>query len=434
MLSRVANPYKIAQLCFGIAFHPEARTSKTSFGTKNVSRSIVSGLPSPATSHWPLVTLLVLSVCLLSACPVAQAVDTSSYRLGIEDVISVTVLGHPEFSGEFLIPVGGLLTLPSVGSVKAAGKTMDELAAEATGRLKERLVNPEVTVSLKSPRMQRIYVLGAVNQPGQYDLKPGWRIAEALAAAGGLAQDVEAAECKAVIMHATGAKESASLGDIIRGDSEANLLIESGDVLTIDAGETLPIYVMGRVKNPGLYKVRKADAGVMEALALAGGTLDDAAISAIRVTRLSGASETVDLTDSIVDGQETSKVMLMPGDLVLVPETKARIAVLGFVSQPGFYTLKDGQKVTLSEVLGMAKGVDTKRGQMKSVAIVRTENGKQQNMVFDLTKFLKKGDPSQNPEVKPGDVVYVAETKKPDMSSVLQAVSTVGILINPWIR
>ncbi|MDO8586153.1 MAG: SLBB domain-containing protein [Armatimonadota bacterium] len=380
-------------------------------------------------------SILAAAVCLLLASSPAFADTSYSYRLGPEDVVTLTVMGHPEFSGEFLIPTDGSLTLPSIGAVKAAGMTLDELAATATQGLKERLKSPEVTVSLRTPRMQRIYVLGAVNTPGQFDVKPGWRIAEAIAAAGGLTPRTEPADCEAVILRsATDRKEVRNLGEVMRGDSEANLPVESGDVLTIDAGETLPVYVMGRVTNPGLYRIRKAEAGVLEALTLAGGTMEDAAISAIRITRLSGASETVNLTSSIVDSQQTSKVKLQSGDLVLVPETKARVAVLGYVTQPGFYPLKDGQKLMLSDALGLAKGVDNRRGQMGAIAIVRTENGKQQNMVFDMNRFLKKGDASQNPEIKPGDVVYVAETRKPELTSILQAVSTAAILINPFIR
>lgn len=355
---------------------------------------------------------------------------SSTYRLGPEDVITFTVMGHQEFSGEFLIPSDGLLNLPAIGAIEAAGMTLDELTARSTERLKARLVKPEVTVALRTPRMQRIYVLGAVKSPGQYDMKQGWRIAEALAAAGGLSLGEEPADCDAIILRSsTGKKSIGKLEDVIRGDNEANLPLQSGDVLTIDSGEVIPIYVMGRVKDPGLYKVRQTEAGVMKAIALAGGTMEDAAISAVCITHLSGESETVDLTSAITDGKPAMDTGLQSGDMVLVPETKARIAVLGYVMSPGFYTLKDGEKLMLTDALGLAKGVDNKRGEMGSIAVVRTENGKQQKIVYDLGLFLNRGDLSQNPEIKPGDVVFVAETRKPDWSTVLQTAATIGILL-----
>jgi len=356
------------------------------------------------------------------------------YCLGPEDVIAVNVLGHPEFSGEFLVPSDGSLTLPSAGRVKAAGMTLDGLAAEVTNRLKARLRSPEVTVALKAQRMQRIYVLGEVKAPGQYDVKPGWRIAEAIAASGGLAPLTEPSDCEVIVLrHSTGLKEIKNLGDVIRGDSEANLPIESGDVLTIDSGETFPVYVMGKVKNPGLYKARTAEAGVMAVLALAGGTAEDAAVGSVRVTHLSGESETVDLSAAIVGGEEAPVFKLQPGDLVLVPEATARVAVLGYVTQPGFYALKDGETLTLTDALGLARGAD-KRAEMGSIAVIRSDEGKQQKLVFNLNSFLKNGDISQNPEIRPGDVVYVPETKKLDWDTILRSASAVGILINPFIR
>lgn len=104
---------------------------------------------------------------------------------------------------------------------------------------------------------------------------------------------------------------------------------------------------------------------------------------------------------------------------------------MGYVNEPSFYPLRDGQKLTLSEALGMAKGADNRRGEMGAVAVIRTEGGKQQNMVFDLNKFLKTGDISQNPEIRPGDVIYVPQTSKPDWQTVFSAISSVGLLLAP---
>ena len=396
-------------------------------------RSKREGISACAKNVWRASILTLILCCVIFSA--AFCADTpSSYRLGPEDVVVVTVARHHEFSGEFLIPADGTLNLPSVRAVKAGGMTLQELAGVVTTKLKDRLLEPEVTVILKTPRMQRIYVLGQVKAPGLYDMKPGWRITEAVAAAGGLTPETDPAECKAIILKsATGERQTQNLGSAIRGAAEANLPLESGDVLTIDSGETIPIYVMGRVKNPSLYKVRKEEAGVMEALTLAGGTLEDAALTAVRVTHLSGASETVDISTAIVGGKKTSKITLQPGDLVLVPLSSARVAVLGYVGRPGFYNLREGQKVTLSDALGMAEGVDNKRGGMGAIAVIRTENGEQQKLIFDLTKFVRRGDVSQNPEIKPGDVVYVPQSRKPDWDNVFRAISSVGILLNPFI-
>ncbi|MBI2841775.1 MAG: SLBB domain-containing protein [Armatimonadetes bacterium] len=388
-----------------------------------------------------MIKVLQLSRCILLTALVIgmqagaiAAESPSLYRLGPEDTVAVSIIGHPEFSGEYYIPNDGLLNLPGAGTIDAAGKTLDELADQLTKLLSARLRDPEVTVALRSPRIQRVYVMGAVKNPGTQELKPGWRITEAVAAAGGLDDEIDPAECKAIILRTrTGTRQTVDFADVVRGSGASNLLLESGDVLTIDQGEMISVYVMGQVKNPGAYKLRRQDAGVLEALALAGGVLGDAAVSGVTVTCLSGRSRVVDLTPALVGGKQAEKVALQSGDLVVVPETTLRVAVLGFVKNPGVYPFPDGHVMTLADAVGLAGGVDIRRGGA-SAAVIRTENGKQERTVFDLRGFLKKGDVSQNPEIKPGDVVYVPETSRPDWDVIMRSVASLGIFVGPFAR
>lgn len=376
------------------------------------------------------IAAIVLLICLLVT-PRANA-NNQAYRLGPEDVITIAVARHADFSGDFYIPADGTVNLPSIGSITAGGKTLDELAADVKSRLSDRLRDPEVTVSLKTARMQRVYVLGAVSKPGLYDMKPGWRITESVAAAGGLAAGIETTDCCATILRAsTGERETVKLSDVFQGVEDANVGVNSGDVITINAEETIPVYVMGKVKTPGLYRVRKDSAGVAVALTLAGGITDDAAINRVTITHLNGESQVVDLAPALLQGKQESSGRLQAGDLVVVPEETAKVAVLGFVNAPGFFPMKSGVKLTLSEALGLARGAD-KRGKLSAVAIIRTQGDEQKRLVCDLDKFLKSGDKTQNPEILPGDVVYVSQTNKPEWSTIFNAVTSVGFLLRPF--
>ncbi len=377
---------------------------------------------------------LFAAVLLVLATAMAAEPTAEQYRLGPEDVITVTVARHTEFSGDFLVPDDGTVSLPVVGPVNVTGTTLDELSECIKNGLRERLREPEVNVTLKVPGMRRIYVIGTVGNPGAYDLKPGWRVTEAIAAGGGLSKGMEASDCTVTVLHPSGEKVSALLSDVISGVSEANIFLQSGDVVTVAADETFPVYVVGKVKTPGLYRVSNKNGRVMEAITLAGGTLDDAMLSRVTITHLSGASDVIDLSSIMLGGDQTTGMKLQAGDLVLVPETTARIAVLGFVKEPGFYPLKDGQKLTLTDAVGLAKGTDNKRAGTRTVAIIRTVNGVQEKLTFDLRKFLREGDITQNPEIMPGDVVYIPETGKPDWDIILRAVSSVGVIINPFIN
>ena len=376
------------------------------------------------------IAAIALLICLLVT-PRANA-DNQAYRLGPEDVVTIAVARHADFSGDFYIPADGIVNLPSIGSITAGGKTLDELAADVKSRLSDRLRDPEVTVSLKMARMQRVYVLGAVSKPGLYDMKPGWRITESVAAAGGLAAGIETTDCCATILRAsTGERETVKLSDVFQGVEDANVGVNSGDVITVNAEETIPVYVMGKVKTPGLYRVRKDSAGVAVALTLAGGITDDAAINRVTITHLNGESQVVDLAPALLQGKQESSSPLQSGDLVVVPEETAKVAVLGFVNAPGFFPMKSGVKLTLSEALGLARGAD-KRGKLSAVAIIRTQGDEQKRLVCNLDKFLRSGDKTQNPEILPGDVIYVSQTNKPEWNTIFNAVTSVGFLLRPF--
>lgn len=450
------------------------------------------------------ITTLVAFFCLLALCLSASA--QTSYRLAPEDTVTITVLRHPEFSGEFLIPPDGQLDLPGVGKLMVSGKTGEALAQEITQRLVDRLRQPEVTVSLRAPRIQRVYILGAVRQAGIFDLKAGWRITEALAAAGGLSMSAQ--DCRLTLLRAVDGKQiDVSITEVMAANPEANIFLASGDVLTAEVIERLPVYVSGAVKSAGAFEMRvgagvtealgeagglalpqdevqvflmrdgqrlgplngkneplhkndvitveplrsvrtmvtgkvskpgfcdlKDGEGIVEAITLAGGPVDGAALSQVKVTHVDGTSEIIDVSSAFINGKTDQNFKLKTGDLVIVPEATSAFAVLGYVNQPGYYPMQDGKKLLLTEALGMAKGYELRRGGIGSVAVLRTaETGKQERIIVDLQKFFKAGDIAANPEIKAGDIIYVPETKKVDWTFVFQTLSAAA-LVNSLIR
>ena len=358
----------------------------------------------------------------------ASFVRASDYRLGPEDIVSVVVLRHAEFSGDFLVPSDGLVNFPGAGEVLVTGKSLSELSSALTDKLSSRLRTPEISVTLKSQRMHNVYVLGAVKSPGIYNAKPGWRITECLTAGGGIIGS--SADCRVTLFRASsGEHKSAALSDILKADSTTNFAVESNDLVSVETAKTLPVYVMGRVKNPGIYDLRE-NCGALEAIALAGGPLDDAALSRVMISGSSGKSEMVDLSSAGSGSKTNENPKLSPGDLVVVPESTNRVAVLGYVTTPGYFELKDGKNVTLSDALGLAKGVISRKGQVDSILVLRMSDGKQQRLTYNFGKFLKSGDVQQNPDIQPGDVVYVPAGKNPSWDAVVRALSSVSLFAN----
>lgn len=95
---------------------------------------------------------------------------SSSYKLGINDIVEVTVREQPEFSGQYVIGPDGNIQYAFVGDIQADGLTKDELKSAITEKLKKYIKVPEVSVTIVAYRSKFFYILGEVGRPGKYPL------------------------------------------------------------------------------------------------------------------------------------------------------------------------------------------------------------------------------------------------------------------------
>jgi polysaccharide biosynthesis/export protein len=112
----------------------------------------------------------------------------TTYRLGPEDIISVTVFGQDRYSKSgIVIPPDGKINYPLVPEgIRVAGKTTEQVAEELTRRLDEYIIDPKITVALEKAQSARFSVLGDVAQPGVRIMTHRLSVYEALAEAGGV--------------------------------------------------------------------------------------------------------------------------------------------------------------------------------------------------------------------------------------------------------
>lgn len=130
----------------------------------------------------------VLTGCAGSSAPPISAADVArgldSYRLGAGDKLRVTVYNEPALTGEYNVTPGGAVAFPLIGTIDAAGHTIDEVAHDLTARLAAGYVNdPRVSVEVLNYRP--FYILGEVNKPGEYPYVAGLTVEQAVALAGG---------------------------------------------------------------------------------------------------------------------------------------------------------------------------------------------------------------------------------------------------------
>lgn len=91
----------------------------------------------------------------------------SHYTVGETDILEITVMRHPEVSGQFIINNEGNIQYEFVGDLKVDGLTKEEVKKILTEKLSEFIIDPEITVKIVGYNSKIIYVVGEVGRPGK---------------------------------------------------------------------------------------------------------------------------------------------------------------------------------------------------------------------------------------------------------------------------
>lgn len=113
------------------------------------------------------------------------AVPPSGYTIGAEDILDITVWNNTVISRTVPVRPDGMISLPLLDDVPAAGLTPKQLKVDLTKRLARFISAPEVSVVVREIRSLKVAVIGEVRKPGRYDLKSRTSVLDALALAGG---------------------------------------------------------------------------------------------------------------------------------------------------------------------------------------------------------------------------------------------------------
>ncbi len=360
----------------------------------------------------PSITLFV--VCVLSAslagtaggAPATNAPATNrpavseTYILGPGDQIEISIFGEPDLSRTSTIKPDGTIALALVNEVKAAGKTTAQLEVELTRMYSKYLKTPSVAVIVKEFRIDRVYLLGQVSKPGDYQLRPNVGVFELLASAGGPTNRADLAG--AVVIRGKAETIKIDLFASLAKNKTPDVKLQAGDVLFIPETD-LRIVVLGEVGRPGPYDLL-AGQHVTDLLAAAGGVTTKASLPKAFLMRNNNQIP-VDLK-RVLAGDVAANMAIQPGDMLVVPESQDRVVVIGAVNKPGRYDLSEN--MTLFDALALAGG-PTAKGNLGGVQVVRLEGGKAKAIAVKADKVMEGKDAAQNLKLQNGDLVYVPQ-------------------------
>jgi TonB family protein len=78
----------------------------------------------------------------------AVQIEPTPFVLGAADVLTISVYGSPDFGGQHKIRPDGMITMPFLGDILAAGLTTRELSANIKEKLRKYIVDPNVSVQV----------------------------------------------------------------------------------------------------------------------------------------------------------------------------------------------------------------------------------------------------------------------------------------------
>ena len=159
----------------------------------------------------------------------------ADYKIAPMDTLSVRVFRMADLTGDYEVDLAGKISMPLIGEVRAVDMTTAQLDGELTRRLGEKyLVNPDVSVGIKSSTSRVVTVDGAVNRSGAYPAIGPVSLMQAVALAGGLSPDANAR--RVAIFRQIGGKRQAAAFDLTsirRGEME-DPRIFAGDIVVVD--------------------------------------------------------------------------------------------------------------------------------------------------------------------------------------------------------
>ena len=198
-----------------------------------------------AASFLSLLLCSLLAACasgggsLAEAPPAQSANAVDAYLIGVDDIVQVSVWRNPELGITVPVRPDGMISVPLVGDVAAAGLTPQDVAADLQDKLAAYVRDPQVAVILTDLRsheyLSRVRVTGAVQQPVSIPYRQGMTVLDAVLEAGGITEFAAPGRSNLHRKTSNGAQAHGVRLDLIleRGDLATNYPVAPGDVITV---------------------------------------------------------------------------------------------------------------------------------------------------------------------------------------------------------
>jgi len=166
----------------------------------------------------------------------ATGVRPDAYVIGAEDVISVYVWKEPDMSKTVPVRPDGMISLPLVGELKAAGNTPVQFQGVLADAMKKYVSDPQVTVVVEKVASLNFNIVGEVAKPGYYPLTRRLTVLDAISLAGGFRDFAKTKKVYVLRTSANGTQERLPFNykEVIKGQNpQQNIELQPRDTIVV---------------------------------------------------------------------------------------------------------------------------------------------------------------------------------------------------------
>jgi polysaccharide export outer membrane protein len=165
----------------------------------------------------------------------AGVTPPAGYVIGPEDTLAVVYWREKDMSADVVVRPDGMISLPLLNDINAAGLTPDQLRLAITEGATKFVEEPTVSIVVKAINSRKVFITGQVAKPGPYPLGGPTTVLQLIATAGGVAEYAD--KSKIMIVRAEGGKQTTlkfNYQDVMKGKNlSQNIELKPGDAIIV---------------------------------------------------------------------------------------------------------------------------------------------------------------------------------------------------------
>ena len=413
----------------------------------NTGRSTCSQRPKQG-GLWSSFLKVVVTVGM-SMMMASSALAANPAPLGAGDEIELDVPSHPTLSKRYRLDESGMIELPYIGKQLIVGLTPTQASQKLRSGLSGYFRSFKSFTLKIYKRRKYVWIRGWVKKPGRHLL--GWEdnVEMLLRRAGGARDGARLdkiwvygpkSKPRKVNLFSYYRKAGKTPLRFLKRDSVVFVPVgkgatpEAGSKAGVFAAGVSKIAVLGAVKKPGVFPCF-GRVNVLQALAMAEGTVRASSLREILITSSSGRTKWYDLAAYWRKQKGSSRLpQVAAGSVVFVPfhpigaSRKGPVRILGEVAKPGVW-----RGVSEKGVMGWLarSGGPTSNADLRAVNIVRQGNNFTIHQTVDLKQALREGNTHRLPNMRSGQwLVYVPKKQsKPQQLQDIQTILQIAISV-----